>query len=298
MRSARGIRFQVRTTAERNPAYQTRWGEYWLGLAVEEEVRSRGGQVVGLTEAADVLIVLWGGVFQFQRQAYNVAWILNWPEKVSARMFSGFDTLYAGSPQVAQQMETWGHIDVEVVYGITPKRPRAVPDPLPYGVTFVGNCRGFRPGHCLERRVVEDLLAQGVDYDLRLWGSRHPATPRAYVAGEQVPYPAVDAVYAGSAINLNDHWPRQVQWGILGNRTFDVPACGGFLLSDAHPTLDVVYGQDVAPQYHNAGELGEWVRYYLGHPAARRTVIARMQPIALQHSCSAFVERVLSRIVR
>ena len=62
----------------------------------------------------------------------------------------------------------------------------------------------------------------------------------------------------------------------MNQRTFDVPAAGGFLISDEMEGLGDVLeiGKEVVV-YHSPQELRELVIYYLDHPDERREIAER-----------------------
>ncbi|MBM3748872.1 MAG: glycosyltransferase [Acidobacteria bacterium] len=103
--------------------------------------------------------------------------------------------------------------------------------------------------------------------------------------------------YAGSKISLN--WARTTadyfkgtQIGTdaysLGPRAYEIPACGGFMVSDgSRPELQAVY-RGAVPTFQTAAELESNVRYYLA-AEADRLALAELQRLNVQ-PC-AFRER-------
>lgn len=89
----------------------------------------------------------------------------------------------------------------------------------------------------------------------------------------------------------------------LGPRSFEIPACGGFMLSDGtRPELREVYG-DTVPTFTTAREMLREVRYYLRHEDERR-VMAEAQrravaPCSFRERAEGIlwpeVERILCR---
>lgn len=69
----------------------------------------------------------------------------------------------------------------------------------------------------------------------------------------------------------------------LNPRAYEVPACGGFLISDARAELDDLFGESV-PTYTDAASLERLIRYYLAHEAERRALAARQHAAIAAHS--------------
>jgi len=99
--------------------------------------------------------------------------------------------------------------------------------------------------------------------------------------------------YRAAKISLNAH--RQVkdigtQTTItpgsaesLNPRAYEVPACGGFLISDIRAELPDVFGDSV-PTYTDSGSLEHLIRYYLAHEDERRALAGRQAAAVQQHS--------------
>lgn len=87
-------------------------------------------------------------------------------------------------------------------------------------------------------------------------------------------YDELPLVYSGAEINFN---ATSLQMKTAVNqRVFDVPAAGGFLLTDYKAQLPELLevGKEVI-SYRDPGEIPELVRFYLKHSRAREEVIAR-----------------------
>lgn len=62
----------------------------------------------------------------------------------------------------------------------------------------------------------------------------------------------------------------------VNQRVFDCPAAGGFLLTDAQSALDELFDlESEIACYHSIEECRELLRFYRGHPEARRALIER-----------------------
>jgi spore maturation protein CgeB len=138
-------------------------------------------------------------------------------------------------------------------------RPRPVE--LRYDVAFVGQRYGQRP------RIVNALRSAGVD--VRCWG-------HGWEAGRLSHEEMVD-VFASSRVNLNlsnawraHFWRRQPPVSQIKARVFEVPGCGGFLLTDPAPALGqyLEIGREI-DVYQDTTDLIERVRYWLENEAQR-----------------------------
>ena len=123
------------------------------------------------------------------------------------------------------------------------------------------------------RAYRQGMLAALPQAQLHVWGNDAWRTllPRARHHGGTRYGAATAQVYRGCAVNVNLtnlQMPRAVN-----QRTFDVPAAGGFLLADAQPELSryLEPGQEVAT-FASADELRDKAAYYTAHPAARAAI--------------------------
>jgi len=131
---------------------------------------------------------------------------------------------------------------------------------LKYEVTFVGQAYGER------RRSVELLRRQG--FDVRAWG---PGWPQGKVSQEEM----VD-IFSASRVNLNFSASSYVPPGQkrpsaqIKGRVFEVPACGGLLLTDSAPEIERYYVPDhEIVLFESSKDLAERVRYLLDHEDER-----------------------------
>lgn len=86
-------------------------------------------------------------------------------------------------------------------------------------------------------------------------------------------YTQLPGFYPQSEINFN--CTSLQMKGAVNQRVFDVPACGGFVLTDAREQLDALFrpGTETAV-YRDLAEIPDLIRHYLGHPEARRRLVA------------------------
>jgi spore maturation protein CgeB len=152
-----------------------------------------------------------------------------------------------------------------------------VSDTLEHGVTFVGQPHGGRG------EIIDALRAAGIDVEC--WGHGWPAG--------KLEHDEMVRVFATSAVNLNlsnsgEPAPTlRVRIGkLLGRglgpkppqikgRNFEVPGCGGFLLTERVPHLERYYAYDEEIGVHDdTDSLIERTRYWLDHPDERAAVAA------------------------
>lgn len=87
-------------------------------------------------------------------------------------------------------------------------------------------------------------------------------------------YAELPAFYRQTKVNFNT--TSMQMKGALNQRVFDVPASGGFLLTDRREQMASAFEDRAeAVCYDSPEEIGGLVRYYLGNPAARRRIAAR-----------------------
>ncbi|MDD3579545.1 MAG: glycosyltransferase [Desulfobacca sp.] len=121
-------------------------------------------------------------------------------------------------------------------------------------------------------RVRQLSLATPVIYGDRGW--QELLSPPFQLRPEVNYYDELPLVYAASKINFN---ATSLQMKTAVNqRVFDVPAAGGFLLTDYKEQLGELFriGDEVIC-YHHPGEIPELARFYLSHPRQRQRVIER-----------------------
>lgn len=120
--------------------------------------------------------------------------------------------------------------------------------------------------------LAKALAADG----LRVYGDPHwrELAPEVELAGTVDYHRELPAVFAASDVNVN---VTAVQMPTAVNqRVFDVPASGGFLLTDAQEDALRLFDEDKEiVVYRQAAEASEKIRYYVRHPEARRAIAAR-----------------------
>lgn len=86
-------------------------------------------------------------------------------------------------------------------------------------------------------------------------------------------YDELPPFYGHSEINFNCT-SKQMK-GAVNQRVFDVPAAGGFVLSDWRPQMANLFEPDEMACFHDPDEIQERVKYYLDHSAERQKIIKK-----------------------
>lgn len=141
---------------------------------------------------------------------------------------------------------------------------------LGYDICFVGSPLSNRL-EVLDSLREFKLGVFGDGWDRWHW-LRLRKTPDYYkgkAAGEQVL-----KLYRSSKIVLNIHTPEGKEG--VNTRTFDIPACGAFELTDYKPEMDRLFkpGEEIA-YYKDLADLKKQVRFYLDNPEKRRLMIEK-----------------------
>ncbi len=182
--------------------------------------------------------------------ALNVLWVISHPDLVTDAELGRFDQRYAAGPAWAARVTGRTGLEVRPLYQATdPTRfsPDATPDRPEVDALFVGKTRG------VVRPVVHDALDAGLE--LGVWGEGWEGlVPSTVFRGVFVPNDQLAARYRGARVVLNDHWGDMAREGFLSNRLFDAAASGAFVISDAVPGLQELFGDAVRP-YGDPAEL-------------------------------------------
>ena len=109
-----------------------------------------------------------------------------------------------------------------------------------------------------------------------------------------VEYEATDSFFADSAINIDInslHMPTAVN-----SRLFDVPMCGGFVITDYREGVYDLFNEDEIVCYKSIDDLKEKVDYYLKHPDERKKIITRARKRILnQHMYTHRVQNIIKK---
>ncbi len=111
-------------------------------------------------------------------------------------------------------------------------------------------------------------------------------------------YSDLPGFYPLSEINFNCT-SKQMK-GAVNQRVFDVPACGGFVLSDYREQMEGLFelGRE-AVCYRDPEEIPELVRFYLGNPAAREKIArAGRERVLREHSYDLRLNSLMDAVRR
>lgn len=181
-------------------------------------------------------------------------------------------------------------------------RPRAPAARLNFDVAYVGNdIKGT--GRTMR------FIYPAVGYNFGLFGNwRRPSWKRilydgislkmqptyrrvfAEIGQGKIPQDDVPVLYSSAKINLNCTLQDCVDWDVITLRTFEVLACGGFLITDEVPSLKQVCGDAVVITTGEA-DLQSKIEYYLSHEHERNEVAALGPDIAQRYSVDAMAHR-------
>lgn len=134
-----------------------------------------------------------------------------------------------------------------------------------------------------KERVVQELLELRPDLDLRIWGSGWERAKDARIRRAWQGGPLSGQVYSRAlqAARINLALTSGIVQGAskgddVTTRTFEIPACGGFMLHQRNPEVLELFeeGKEIAC-YATVQELAEKVDYYLAHPEERQAIAER-----------------------
>jgi spore maturation protein CgeB len=167
--------------------------------------------------------------------------------------------------------------------------------PMLYDVSFVGRVYGKRPA------LIERLRQQGLRVLVRGKG-----WPEGRATQEEM-----IQIFNQSRINLNfSASAKEVNWfkhHVLGRRrppkqikgrNFEIPGCGGFMLTDHADNLQDYYepGKEIA-LFANEEDLLEKIRYYLDHETERAQIAeAGYQRTLREHTYERRFEEIFRRM--
>lgn len=109
-------------------------------------------------------------------------------------------------------------------------------------------------------------------------------------------YSELPALFNLSKISFNAT-SRQMMTAV-NQRLFDVPACGGFVLSDYQSALEEMFcpGQEIAV-YRDRGEIAELARFYLAHESERQAISqAGRRRVLAEHTYRHRMEKIVEQM--
>jgi spore maturation protein CgeB len=122
-----------------------------------------------------------------------------------------------------------------------------------------------------------DLLRRLLPLGLRIFGDpdgwRRVLGPDAPVHPDVSYFREAPAVYASCEVSLSASSFQMP--GTVNQRSFDVPLCGGFLLTDRQEELFELFAEDELATYQGPGDVADQAREWLGAPGRRHELSAR-----------------------
>lgn len=182
------------------------------------------------------------------RFAFTSAW---------APHFNWMVTTYAGAVPMYRQI---GYPNVlQTQWGFNPAIHRKFDAEKIYDVSFVGMPHGNRI------EILQQLVNGGIG--VHVWGA-------GWTTG-RVSLEEMVRIFNQTKINLNLSRCSGSDILQIKARDFEVPGCGGFLMSGYNPDLKSYYefGKEIET-YHDAKELIEKIKYYLHHEEERERIAA------------------------
>lgn len=194
--------------------------------------------------------------------------------------------------------EKMGYEYLPVGYDSEAHHPMIVPNSMRPDVSFVGS--GFQ-----ERK---DILTQ-IDWtgiDFRLYGyydinTDHVLAP--YYKDQFIANAEAALLYAGSKISLNlnrtssdyDGENRVMEARSLSPRAYEIPACGGFMISEYREEIPQLYG-DLVPTFSQPDQLEDLIHYWLPREKARAEIGDQLVKLARPHSYIERAKTVMARL--
>ncbi|MFB6212411.1 MAG: glycosyltransferase [Candidatus Magasanikbacteria bacterium] len=144
----------------------------------------------------------------------------------------------------------------------------------------------------------EEWLSSLIDYDLKIWGNhweKAPSELQEKWQGEPVYGEEFSKVCNASKINLN--FIRKQNRPAHNMRTFEVPACSGFLLSERTKESKGFFEEEVEADYFSTkGELRNKIKYYLENSQERKNISknGRKKVLNNNHSYKDRAKKILT----
>lgn len=142
-----------------------------------------------------------------------------------------------------------------------------------HDVTVIANHTAYK------EKLLGELIRAMPELDLHIYGSRWMDSPRAPELKRRIRGTALFGsryakAIAAARINLAiTSWTGRVEIDETTTRTFEIPACGGFMLHERTPELLELYkeGREVTA-FGSVEELASKIEYYLAHPEEREAI--------------------------
>jgi len=179
-------------------------------------------------------------------------------EQFSSRWVDAFTWASTTSKDAFRRYQCDGHTNVFLTqWACNTRLCRRLNLPYVYDVSFIGQPHGSR------RKIIEALRSQGISVYARGFGW----------PGGKVSQSEMVRIFNQSKINLNLSNSSVGGSDQIKGRDFEVPGCGGFLITGAIEELREYYdvGREVVC-YDSVTDLIDKVRYYLAHEQERQMI--------------------------
>jgi tetratricopeptide (TPR) repeat protein len=277
----------ARSDAETNFQRKRRWGDYWFKQHLQVALGRYGVSLS--SQDPEVVIHLFGAPApNLHEDAFKVLWIHSHPDWISPRLLEQYDQIYCLSPSFTNRIRSWG-FEAETLLGATAFSPPEQRLEDAADIVFVGNAKGTQ-----NRPIIRDL--QSTSHEAAIWGEGWDSiVPDHWIQGDYFPNDRLDQLYASAKVVLNDHHPDMRLEGFVGNRIFDVLACGGLVVSDPiHPLPPTL--EDAVFTYESPSELDAILDQCLALSPEERRALNNGQEVAERYSFGKVARRILTSL--
>ncbi len=162
---------------------------------------------------------------------------------------------------------------------------------------------------CGTRFPERNALLSGVDWEGVHYVERTldygDGKPKVELLEQITPNDRTAAYYRSARISLCHHRTTTLPGSgnhiayaeSLNPRCYEIPACGGVLISDARAELHDVFG-DCVPTYADSASLETLIRYFLAHPSERDTLAERQTAAVARHTWAERARDMLGILAR
>jgi len=130
-----------------------------------------------------------------------------------------------------------------------------------------------------KEHLLRELVRLSPALDLHIYGDRWIDPPRAaelrrHIRGMPVTGSMYAKILQAARINLAiTSWTGRIEVDETTTRSFEIPACGGFMLHERTPELLELYEEDrEVACFGSVEELASKIDYYLAHPEERQAI--------------------------
>lgn len=251
------------------------WGDTWFAMGLAKALCRLGHScVVHCREQWDLpdldidAAIHIKGLYPYTPKPHclNLIWLISHPELHTPAELNRFDAVFCASrrylnhirPNVKSPCLYLPQAADNEIY-----KPLENPPAKDIDVLFVG-ANYYRDKR---RRIIEDILTTGKQYDLWIVGQRWKAyVDEKYVKADYVYPQDLPALYARAKIVLNDHNDTMHDWGFVNDRTYNLAALKAFQISDEVEGLEELG----VVTYRTPDDLRERLDHYLANSAERQ----------------------------